>query len=77
MAASSLVLRCGVSRWKTGDSFGSNNYWSATENNSNNAWNFNSGNWNNNKTNNNYVRPLFAYRNNTILKKNQRCNNNK
>jgi len=43
--------------WKK--NFQSNNYWSATENSSNNAYNvnFNNGNTNNNnKTNNNYVR---------------------
>lgn len=37
----------------------SNNYWSSTENNTTNAWNFNFNNGyinNNNKTNNNYVR---------------------
>lgn len=40
------------------------NYWSCTENNSNNAWNvnFNSGNVNNNnKYNSNVVRPVAAY----------------
>lgn len=39
------------------------NYWSVTENNSNNAWNvnFNSGNiWNNNKYNSYVVRPVAA-----------------
>ncbi len=39
--------------------FQTNNYWSATENNANNAWNvnFNDGSQNNNnKTNGNYVR---------------------
>lgn len=48
--------------------FGSDNYWSSTENsnNSNNAWyvNFNNGNVNNNgnKNNNAYrVRPLLAF----------------
>ncbi|MCC7405017.1 MAG: DUF1566 domain-containing protein [Bdellovibrionales bacterium] len=37
----------------------SSNYWSSTENNNTNAWNFNFNNGyanNNNKTNNNYVR---------------------
>jgi retron-type reverse transcriptase len=39
--------------------FSTNNYWSSTENNNNNAWNlnFSNGSWNNNnKNNNNYVR---------------------
>ncbi|MBQ8988375.1 MAG: hypothetical protein IJ067_01615 [Prevotella sp.] len=37
----------------------SDNYWSTTENNNNNAWNFNSNGWNNNnKTNSNGVRPV-------------------
>ena len=41
----------------------SGNYWSTTENNNNNAWNFNSDGWNNNnKTNSNGVRPVLAYR---------------
>lgn len=43
----------------TDSGFSTNNYWSSTENNSNNAWNlnFNNGSWNNNnKNNNNYVR---------------------
>lgn len=47
--------------------FGSDNYWSSTENsnNSNNAWNvnFDNGNVNNNNKNNNAfrVRPLLAF----------------
>lgn len=42
----------------------SNNYWSSSERNANNAWNFNSdnGNWNNdNKDNDNLVRSCLAY----------------
>ncbi len=42
----------------------SNNYWSSSENNANNAWNFNAdnGNWNNdNKDNDNLVRSCLAY----------------
>ena len=42
----------------------SNNYWSSSENNANNAWNFNAdnGNWNNdNKDNDNLVRACLAY----------------
>jgi len=57
-----------ISRHNTGDKMVSNNYWSSTEYNDNNAWNlnFNNGSWNNNnKNNNNYVRSVLAYRNNT------------
>ncbi len=49
----------------------SNNYWSSSERaeNTDNAWNYNFNNskfnWNN-KTNNNYVRAVFAYRNDTV-----------
>jgi len=42
----------------------SNNYWSSSERNANNAWNFNSdnGNWNNdNKDNDKLVRACLAY----------------
>ena len=42
----------------------SNFYWSSSERNANNAWNFNSdnGNWNNdNKDNDNLVRACLAY----------------
>ena len=49
-----------------------NNYWSSTENSDTNAWNFNA-NWgimnNNNKSNANYVRPCFAFREFTKLEK--------
>ena len=41
--------------------FATDNYWSSSENNANNAWNqnFNNGNQNNNNKNNtNYVRPV-------------------
>jgi len=61
MGKGSLFRRNGSSAegLREGGTFQSNNYWSATENNSNNAYNvnFNNGNTNNNnKTNNNYVR---------------------
>jgi len=49
----------------------SNNYWSSSENNTNNAWNYNGNNGNannNNKTNNNRVRAVLAYQNNAIMK---------
>ena len=43
--------------------FANNNYWSSSENNSNNAWNqnFNNGNQNNNNKNNNTL-PVRAVR---------------
>lgn len=47
----------------------SGNYWSSTENDSSNAWNYNFNNSNfnnNNKTNNNRLRAVFAYRKYTI-----------
>ena len=46
------------------------NYWSSTENNKTNAWNFNFNNGranNNNKWNNNRVRAVLAYRKFTII----------
>ena len=50
----------------------SNNYWSATEFDSDNAWNYNFNNgrfWWNNKTNNNYIRAALAYRVNAMKKR--------
>ena len=48
------------------------NYWSCSEYNATNAWNYNTGNarWNNNnKTNTTIrVRPVFAFRNNATIK---------
>ena len=47
-----------------------NNYWSSTENNADNAWNFNANNGNmnnNNKSNDRYVRPCFAFLKSTII----------
>jgi len=44
--------------------FSTDNYWSSSENDANNAWNqnFNNGNQNNNNKNNtNYVRPVRAF----------------
>jgi len=48
-----------------GSGFASANYWSSSENNTNNAWNqnFNSGNQNNNNKNNtNYVRAVRDFK---------------
>ncbi len=50
-----------------GSGFASANYWSSSENNTNNAWNqnFNSGNQNNNNKNNtNYVRAVRDFKQN-------------
>ncbi|MBQ6747055.1 MAG: hypothetical protein IJR07_08435 [Bacteroidaceae bacterium] len=52
----------------------SGNYWSSSENNATNAWNFNFNSTNrrfnnNNKTNANNVRPVFAYRKDSIKKR--------
>ncbi len=44
--------------------FSTDNYWSSSENDDNNAWNqnFNNGNQNNNNKNNtNYVRPVRGF----------------
>jgi len=44
--------------------FSTDNYWSSSENDDNNAWNqnFNNGNQNNdNKNNTNYVRPVRGF----------------
>jgi hypothetical protein len=50
--------------------FVENNYWSSTENDTNNAWNqnFNNGNQNNNNKNNtNYVRPVRGFQRALIM----------
>jgi len=50
--------------------FASDNYWSSSENNANNAWNqnFNNGNQNNNnKTNTNYVCPVRDFHHGVVL----------
>lgn len=50
--------------------FASDNYWSSSENDANNAWNqnFNNGNQNNNnKTNTNYVRPVRGFHHGVVL----------
>lgn len=49
--------------------FATNNYWSSTENDNNNAWkqNFNNGNQNNdNKNNTNYVRSVRGFKQNNF-----------
>lgn len=48
----------------------SGNYWLESQYNDGQAWNYNFNNsnfWTNNKTNNNYVRPVLAYRVNAFL----------
>lgn len=50
--------------------FSSNNYWSSSENDNNNAWNqnFNNGNQNNdNKNNTNYVRAVRGFKQKQIM----------